>query len=71
MVQSYVVKMKLKGLKRNEYLVLTGNLSYGKKWLALGACVHYEVMERMNFNIFFLDLRDSIDNERILESMKM
>lgn len=63
--------MKLKSLKRNEYLVLTGNLSYGKKWLALDACGHYEVMERMNFNIFVLDLRDCNDNEKILESMKM
>lgn len=62
--------MKLKSLKRNEYLVLTGNLSYGKKWLALDASGHYEVMERMNFNIFVLDLRDCVDNGKILDKMK-
>lgn len=52
-----------------EYLVIQGNLVFGKQWLAIDACSNYEIMKRMDFNIFLINVSKCKTKEAVLESL--
>lgn len=54
-------------LKRLQYVVLNGNLVYGKQWLAIDACCNYTIMQQMGFNVFFLNLSNCETKEDIYD----
>lgn len=49
--------------------MLTGDLVYGKKWLAIDACSNYGTMEHMGGRIYLVNLDKCQTNEEILERM--
>lgn len=49
--------------------MLTGDLVYGKKWLAIDACSNYGTMELMGGRIYLVNLDKCQTNEEILERM--
>lgn len=68
--QLWDIQRKLITLNRGEYLIVHGNLLFGKRWLALDACNNYLIMEKMNFNIFWLNVSKCVNDEMILEKLQ-
>lgn len=69
MVQLFDIHQQLKTLQAGECLMLTGDLVYGKKWLAIDACSNYGTMELMGGRIYLVNLDKCQTNEEILERM--
>lgn len=60
----------LKELRPWHYLVIYGELGYGKKWLALDACCDYSVIKAMDYKIFWLDVHNCNSQEKDLEKLQ-
>lgn len=52
-----------------EYLVIQGNLVFGKQWLAIDSCSNYEIMKCMDMNIFLINVGKCKTKEAVLESL--
>lgn len=50
--------------------MLTGDLVYGKKWLAIDACSNYAIMELMSSRVYAVHLDKCQTKEEILERMR-
>lgn len=54
--QNYAIQQHLKKLRAGDCLMLTGDLVYGKKWLAIDACSNYDTMVNMGSEIYLVKL---------------
>ncbi|KAJ6647516.1 Apoptotic protease-activating factor 1 [Pseudolycoriella hygida] len=52
----FELEQKLLDLKPHQYVVVHGNLGYGKRYLSLDACCNFSVVKRMDFQIFWLNV---------------
>lgn len=67
--QLFNIQQVLKKLSPGECLMLTGDLVYGKKWLAIDACCNYTIMDHMDGRVYLVTLDKCHTDEDILERM--
>lgn len=68
-MQLFRIQQQLKRLRAGECLMLTGDLVYGKKWLAIDACSNYEIMEHMASRVYLVNLDKCHTTEEIYGRM--
>lgn len=64
------IRLALKKLKPFHYLVLSGELACGKKWLVVDVCSEYSIMKAMGLNIFWLDVRNCTSREEDFRALQ-
>lgn len=68
------IRSALKVLKPYRYVVISGELGCGKKWLTVDVCSEYEIMKSMGFNVFWVDVSDCNSPEedfRVLQQFRL
>ncbi|XP_055854112.1 uncharacterized protein LOC129917911 isoform X2 [Episyrphus balteatus] len=64
------IRLALKKLKPFNYLVLSGELGCGKKWLVVDVCSEFGIMKAMGLNIFWLDVRNCNSKEEDFRALQ-
>jgi NB-ARC domain len=63
------IQRHLYKLEREQFLCLHGKVGYGKRWLARDACSDFNVVKRMGFKIFWVNVSKCTTPEMILGTL--
>ncbi|XP_030245901.1 uncharacterized protein LOC108653831 isoform X2 [Drosophila navojoa] len=70
-IEQYMELQKaLLELRPSKNVLVEGDLGAGKQWLALDVCSSYIVQQKMDFNIFWLDVRKCCSPKSRLEALQ-
>lgn len=61
----WLIQKELRTLNPGEYVILQGKIGFGKRWLACDACVDFYIMQKMEFKIYWLNVRKCTTPETI------
>lgn len=61
----WLIQKELRTLNRGEYVIIQGKIGFGKRWLACDACVDFHIMQKMDFKIYWLNVRKCTTPETI------
>ncbi|XP_055902492.1 uncharacterized protein LOC129938776 isoform X2 [Eupeodes corollae] len=64
------IRLALKKLKPFNYVVVSGEIGCGKKWIVVDVCSEYSIMQAMGLNIFWLDVRNCNSREEDFRSLQ-
>lgn len=70
-LQLWKIRQKVLALNRlNQYMVVHGSLSQGKRWIVMDALCSYQIMNRTGGNIFWINCSKCKTNETILMQLE-
>lgn len=61
----WLIQKELRTLNPGEYVIIQGKIGFGKRWLACDACVDFHIMQKMEFKIYWLNVRKCTTPENI------